>query len=164
VMVFVMDPVAHTLTNWVTGGKGSKVASQWKLPKAGEQAKAPVQQRPVEATNRPQPIVTTEDLGMQTLLGLQVTDVKTTTVVPAGRSGNDSPITKTHEVWTSPDLKLVVKQQWEDPRIGERVVELENFSRAEPDPGLFRVRGGYTVKDALQSLKELEEKLSEAQN
>ena len=67
-------------------------------------------------------------------------------------------------MWTSPDLKLVVKQQWEDPRIGERVVELENFSRAEPDPGLFRVPGGYTVKDALQSLKELEEKLSEAQN
>jgi hypothetical protein len=34
----------------------------------------------------------------------------------------------------------------------------------EQDPGLFSVPGGYTVKDALQSLKELEEKLSEAQN
>ena len=32
--------------------------------------------------------------------------VKTTTIVPAGRSGNDAPITKMHELWTSAELKL----------------------------------------------------------
>jgi hypothetical protein len=90
--------------------------------------------------------------------------VRTTTVVPAGRAGNDAPITKTHEVWTSQDLKLVMKQQTEDPRTGVTTVELEEFSRAEPDPALFRVPPGYAVKSVLQSLKELEEKLSPAQN
>jgi hypothetical protein len=84
--------------------------------------------------------------------------------VPVGRSGNDAPITKTHEVWTSQDLKLVMKQRSEDPRIGVTTVELEEFSRAEPDPALFRAPKGYTVKNALESLKELEEKLSAAQN
>jgi hypothetical protein len=44
------------------------------------------------------------------------------------------------------------------------VVELDEFSRVEPDPKLFRVPPGYTVKTVLQSLKELEEKLSAAQN
>jgi hypothetical protein len=52
----------------------------------------------------------------------------------------------------------------EDPRTGAMIVELQDFSRAEPDAKLFRVPPGYTVKTALQSLKELEEKLEAAQN
>jgi hypothetical protein len=113
---------------------------------------------------RPQPVITTEDLGVQTMQGLPVSDVKTTTVVPAGRSGNDAPITKTREVWTSQDLKLVMKEQWEDPRSGERTIELDDFSRAEPDAALFRAPKGYAVKSALESLKELEARLEAAQN
>ncbi len=50
---------------------------------------------------------------------------------------------------TSPDLKLVMKQQVEDPRTGETTVELKEFSRAELDPALFRVPPGYTVKTVL---------------
>jgi hypothetical protein len=116
------------------------------------------------ASTRLQPVVTTEDLGTVMLQGLPVTDVRTATVVPIGRAGNDAPITKTHEVWTSQDLKLVMKQQTEDPRTGMTTVELEEFSRAEPDAKLFRVPPGYAVKTVLQSLKELEEKLSVAAN
>jgi hypothetical protein len=67
-------------------------------------------------------------------------------------------------VWTSQDLKLVMKQQMEDPRTGTTIVELQDFSRVEPDAKLFRAPAGYTVKTALQSLKELEEKLEAAQN
>jgi hypothetical protein len=163
VMVFVSDPVAHTVTTWVSGPKiENKVASVVKIPSDRIQGTT-VQPRVVNGS-RPQPVVTTEDLGTVMLQGLPVTDVKTTTIVPAGRSGNDAPITKTHEVWTSQDLKLVMKQRTEDPRTGVTTVELEDFSRAEPDPALFRAPKGYTVKTALESLKELEEKLSAAQN
>jgi hypothetical protein len=161
-MVFVLDPVAHTLTTWTTGPKANKTASVVKLP---AQRKSRAAQARVEGdSTRPQPIVTTENLGMQTVQGLQVSDVRTTTIVPAGRSGNDAPITKTQEVWTSPELKLVMKEQWNDPRSGERTIELDNFSQAEPDPALFHPPQGYQVKDALESLKELEEKMSAAQN
>jgi hypothetical protein len=59
---------------------------------------------------------------------------------------------------------LVVKQEWNDPRSGKRTVELEKLSRTEPDPALFRVPPGYVVKDALQTLQELEEKLGATSN
>jgi hypothetical protein len=166
VMVFVLDPVAHTFTTWAQGAKGgNKTAVMVKVPKGPkpQQAKA-APARAVTESTLPQPIITTEDLGTDTIEGLPVTVSKTTTVVPVGRAGNDAPITKTHEVWTSQDLKLVMKEQWEDPRSGEMTMELDNFSRAEPDPALFHAPAGYTVKDALQSLKELEEKLSALQN
>jgi hypothetical protein len=162
VMVFVLDPVAHTFTTWTTGPKANKVASVVKVP--AERKQATVQARVATDSTGPQPVVTTEDLGVQTLQGLPVSDVKTTTIVPPGRVGNDAPITKTREVWTSSDLKLVMKEQWNDPRSGERTLELENLSRAEPDPALFRAPQGYEVKNALESLKEFEEKMSAAQN
>jgi hypothetical protein len=101
---------------------------------------------------------------MQTVQGLPVSDVRTTTIVPAGRSGNDAPITKTQEVWTSPELKLVIKEQWNDPRSGERTIELDNFSQVEPDPALFHPPQGHQVKNALESLKVMAEKMSAAQN
>jgi hypothetical protein len=164
VMVFVSDPVAHTITTWMSGPKvENKLASVVKIP-AERKQETPVQPLVTGASMRPQPVVTTENLGTVMLQGLPVTDVRTTTVVPVGRAGNDAPITKTHEVWTSEDLKLVMKQQTEDPRTGVTTVELEEFSRAEPDPKLFRVPPGYVVKTVLQSLKELEEKLSAVQN
>jgi hypothetical protein len=163
VLVFVVDPVAHRLTTWVSGGPDHpKIASTLKIP-AGQQAVSPRPENPRDTT-RPQPIITTEDLGTQSIQGLVVTGKRTTTIVPAGRSGNSAPITKTHEVWTSPDLQLVVKQQWNDPRIGQRTVELEKISRENPDPVLFRPPAGYEVKDAAQTLKELEEKLSGSQD
>ena len=163
VMVFVSDPVAHTITTWITGPAANKTASVAKIPE-GRKPETPTPSPVANDTTRLQPVITTEDLGTQTILGLPVTDVRPTIVVPAGRSGNDAPITKTREVWTSTDMKLVMKEQWEDPRSGERTVDLENFSRAEPDPALFRAPPGYVVKSALESLKELEEKLSAAQN
>lgn len=165
VMVFVLDPVAHTMMIWTTGAKTTKVATLIRLPdRKKDAAKSAEAQAQPAADGRPQPVVTTEDLGTDTIEGLPVTVTKTTTVVPAGRSGNDAPITKTHEVWTSADLKLVMKEQWDDPRTGVRTVELNQFSRAEPDAGLFRAPAGYSVKDIKQTLKELQEKLDQMQN
>ena len=130
-----------------------------KLPAARKDTPpAPAERNPAEDP-RPQPIISTEDLGTKTIQGLETTGKRTTTIVPAGRSGNSAPITKTYEVWTSADIGLVVKQVWNDPRFGERTVELKDLSRVAPDPALFRPPAGYTVKDAVESLKELEQKL-----
>lgn len=164
VLVFVSDPVAHTITTWKAGPKVENMtASVIKIPTERKQETA-VQPRVANASTGPQPVVKTEDLGTVMLQGLPVTDVRTTTIVPVGRAGNDAPITKMREVWTSPDLKLVMKQQMNDPRTGELTVEFEDFSRADPDATLFHAPKGYTVKNALESLKELEEKLEAAQN
>jgi len=150
VMVFVMDPIAHTTAIWTTGSKAmNKTVMVIKVPATKRQEPA----KPLPTSTGPQPVVTVEDLGTQSIQGLPVTVEKKTTIVPVGRSGNDAPITK--------DLKLVMKRQWEDPRSGETTVSLEDFSRAEPDAALFRVPAGYAVKTLQQSLKELEEKLGE---
>jgi hypothetical protein len=160
VMVFVVDPVAHTLTTWLSNVPNQpKVASLIKLPAPGKDASPALAEKNPAEDHRPQPIVTTEDLGAKTIQGLETTGKRTTTIVPVGRSGNSAPITKTHEVWTSADMGLVVKQVWNDPRYGERTVELKDLSRVAPDPALFRPPAGYTVKDAVESLRELEQKL-----
>jgi hypothetical protein len=168
VMVFVMDPVAHTITTWLSGAPNhapnNKVATVFKIPAAENQAAAPPARPAPSESSRPQPVITTEDLGTQQIQGLEVSGKRTTTIVPVGRSGNSAPITKTHEIWTSADLQLVVKQEWNDPRSGKRTVELARISRTAPDPALFRVPPGYVVKDALQTLQELEEKLGAMSN
>jgi hypothetical protein len=162
VMVFVMDPVAHTLTTWMSGVPNqARVASLIKVPAPGTRD-APPEKNPAE-DHRPQPIITTENLGTKTIQGVETTGKRTTTVVPVGRSGNSAPITKTYEVWTSAEMGLVVRQVWNDPRYGQRTVELKDLSRVDPDAALFRPPPGYAVKDAVESLKELEEKLEASQ-
>jgi hypothetical protein len=157
-LVFVIDPVAHTLTSWAEGSTGPKVATVTKMKEPTGEVKT-VQ---AKADGRPQPAVTKQDLGSQTIDNLVATGELTTTVVPAGRSGNDQPITKTHEVWTSDEMKLVLLQKWSDPRAGVRTTQFADFKRAEPDGALFRVPAGYRVKTAEQTLRELADKLNAA--
>jgi hypothetical protein len=165
VQVFVLDPVAHTLTTWST--EGEKVAMVFKLPTDTPAPRdTPVALSEASGANsrRPQPIITTENLEPEVLDGVPVKVVKTTTIVPAGRSGNDADITKTHEVWTSEDLKLTMKEEWNDPRTGDRTVELAKFMREEPNPALFRAPSDFKVKDLKQTLQELQAKLAELQS
>lgn len=159
--VYVLDPVAHTLTTWKTGPGTENVATVTRLPETlMEPRPQPVRVSPAEA-RRPQPIITSEELPGEIIDNLPMTVTKVTTIVPAGRSGNDAPITKTHQIWTSPDLKLTFRERWTDPRAAPRTVELAKFSRAEPDPKLFRVPSDYQVKDVKQMAKELADKLSQ---
>jgi len=158
-LIFVIDPVAHTFTSWGEGTNGPKVATVAKMRDMGA---TPTAARPKQNDSRPQPEITHQDLGSQIIDNLPVTGELTTTVVPIGRSGNDQPITKTHEVWTSDEMKLVLLQKWTDPRTGVRTTQLEKFSRTEPDATLFHPPAGYQVKTAEQTLRELAEKLQKA--
>jgi hypothetical protein len=165
VVVFVMDPVAHTLTTWVANAPNqTKEAAVFKIPVQGLLPPATAaSMNPSSQSTGPQPVITAEDLGTQSINGLEVTGKRTTTIVPAGRAGNSAPIIKVHEVWTSPDMQLVIKQHWTDPRSGEKTVELDNIARSNPDPSLFHAPADYRVKSASETLKQLEEKLDAAQ-
>jgi hypothetical protein len=158
--VYVVDPVAHTMTKWRLGGNSPKIAYVSKVQE--EKPRAVVAARVPEASGRPQPIITTEELPVMMLDNLPMKVVKTTTIVPAGRSGNDAPITKVHELWTSEELKLTFMEQWEDPRTGVRTVGLANFKRAEPDAALFRPPADYQLKDAKEAAKERAQKLADS--
>ena len=89
-----------------------------------------------------------EQLGTQSIQGLQATGTRTTITIPAGQMGNSLPIQIVDEVWRSPDLQVIVQSTHSDPRMGTTVYTLNNVSRTDPSPTLFQVPADYTIKDA----------------
>src|SRR5882672_349108 len=90
--------------------------------------------------------VKTESLGTQVMEGVVVEGKRVTRTIPAGQIGNTQPIEITSEVWTSPDLQVVVMSKHSDPRFGETTYQLTGIQRAEPDHSLFEIPAGYAVK------------------
>ena len=86
-----------------------------------------------------------ENLGDQTIEGIRATGTRVTTVIPAGKMGNEKPITVMSELWYSPELKVNVMTKHDDPWAGELKTEFQNVSTAEPDSSLFTVPADYTV-------------------
>ena len=177
-IVFIMDPVAQiSYTLNLTDKTAQKLAPSGAVVGGGTVATGPVistkaffgQSAGVSATGGPLPAppppmfiqktmiaeddsqATTEDLGTQTMEGLQVTGVRTTRTIPVGEIGNEKPIVIVTEVWISPDLKTVVYSKRSDPRMGEQIFKLTNITRAEPDASLFTVPADFRVTDGPQN-------------
>ncbi len=100
------------------------------------------------AVRQANPNVKTEDLGAQTIEGVQATGRRITTMIPAGQIGNDQPLQIVTETWYSSDLQAVVMSKRSDPRSGDTVVKYTNILRTEPAATLFQVPADYTVTDA----------------
>src|ERR1043166_7020716 len=88
-----------------------------------------------------------EQLGKQTIEGVEAEGTRTTLTIPAGEIGNDRTIEIVTERWYSPELQLVVMTKHSDPRSGETTYKLTNINRSEPAKSLFEVPAGYTVKE-----------------
>lgn len=88
------------------------------------------------------------DLGTQNIEGVSAHGTRVTRTIPAGQFGNEMPMVITTETWYSPDLKVLVMSKSSDPRMGDTTYTLTNIQRSEPDPSLFQVPEGYTVKEA----------------
>ncbi len=91
-------------------------------------------------------MIKTESLGTQVIAGVSAEGTRTTRTIPAGRIGNEKPITIVSEVWHSPDLQTVVMTRRSDPRFGETVYKLTNIQRAKPSASLFQVPADFTVQ------------------
>ncbi|HKS71609.1 MAG TPA: hypothetical protein VJQ82_00340 [Terriglobales bacterium] len=87
----------------------------------------------------------TENLGDQTINGIHATGTKMTHTIPAGKMGNDKPITVTSERWFSPELKATVMTKHNDPWAGELKTEFTSVNTSEPDASLFTVPSDYKV-------------------
>jgi hypothetical protein len=160
--VYVKDPVAHTLTTWLEGCGCAKVAKVSKLP---ETETVPVTCGGCSVNAGPSAIAveTAQDLGSNVVDNVAVKGTLYTIQISPKDSHADRPLSKTHEMWVSDEMKLVMKQTWEDPRNGEKVVELRDFKGGEPPAELFRVPAGYTVQTKLENLKQMVAKLEAAQ-
>lgn len=88
-----------------------------------------------------------EELGTQTIEGVQATGKRTTHTIPAGAIGNEQPINVVDERWYSNELQTVVLSKHSDPRFGETNYRLTNINRSEPAATLFQVPPDYTVKE-----------------
>jgi len=135
----VVDPVARTNINW---GNRTKIAYVTHMPEPGT-ADA-VRQRPVV---RPTMQVTREDLGARTIAGLEAKGTRTTSIIPAGDQGNDRPLTIVTDNWISTQYHIPLLTIHDDPRSGKRTDEVTEFRPGEPDPALFRIPEGYTVRE-----------------
>lgn len=86
-----------------------------------------------------------EKLAARIIEGVRVEGVRRTMTIPVGAIGNERPIVVTSEEWTSPELKVLVLSESNDPRTGTSTYKLVNLKRADPSPSLFQVPSDYTV-------------------
>jgi hypothetical protein len=91
---------------------------------------------------------TEESLGTRQVEGVKATGRRSTTVIPAGRIGNDRDIRIVEEQWDSPELNMVMSTRFSDPRTGVVEYRLTGVSRSEPRADLFIVPSDYTVIEA----------------
>ncbi len=101
---------------------------------------------PPEHTRPANPRVTTASLGMSSVNGVAATGTQLTETIPAGAIGNTQPIQVTRVTWVSNDLKVPVQIKSSDPRFGSSDLELTNIVTTDPNPALFTVPSGYTIK------------------
>jgi hypothetical protein len=93
------------------------------------------------------PQTTTEKLGAQTIEGVLVEGMRTTTTVAPGPTGNGHPASLTLETWDSPELKVTVLTRSSNGYTSKLI----HLSRVEPDRTRFQPPALYTVVDEKES-------------
>jgi hypothetical protein len=155
----VYDPVARTNTNWQAPWPDKK-ATVLPLPplrpgQAGppcpaasvvSSVKRTTLKRVKSTSSSSSTEITTEDLGTETIFGLEASGTRTTFTTPTGAIGNDAPLVRTTEVWKAKSLEsLLVRSVINDPRSGKQTTELVELNQSEPDPTVFQPPADYKV-------------------
>lgn len=136
----VFDPVARTNINW---DNRTKIANVTHMLVPGSEIGAPRQPQAVSAPRQ----VTREDLGVRSIAGVEAGGTRTTAIIPTSEVGNDQPLTITTEIWISAQYNIPLLTITDDPRSGKRTDEVTEFQPGEPNPALFKIPEGYTVRE-----------------
>ena len=87
-----------------------------------------------------------EDLGADTIMGVEVRGHRVTTTIPVGQIGNDRPIMSTNEYWTAPSLgNMILRSTSDSPQNGKQTREVVSLAVGDPDPTVFQPPEGYRV-------------------
>ena len=114
-------------------------------PPAGQNVK-PVAAKPAPAQpSHPPGNAAHQDLGTDTIKGVEVHGQRTTVTIPAGTEGNNQPIVRTEETWMAPSLGMALRSISDDPRMGKSDREVVKLDLDNPDPSLFQPPAGYKV-------------------
>jgi hypothetical protein len=166
-MINIHDPIAGTSSMWDSVHKQATVTMEpprdqrsgcWESDNgharwfnapathASAAASSPAATQAVSSTVQPRLKPVHEDLGTTTIQGVEAHGLRMTWTTPVGEAGNDVPLVRTSEVWTSKDLRLALRQIDDDPRSGKRTRELTSLDLNEPDASLFAPPADYEVK------------------
>jgi hypothetical protein len=88
-----------------------------------------------------------ENLGSDVIEGMYVTGTRETTTINPGAVGNQQPLVSIRDFWYSSELQTNLAVTRNDPVEGMQVIRLSEISQTEPDPHLFDIPIGYTVRD-----------------
>jgi hypothetical protein len=148
-MIMINDPVAHTRfvlntvhksADQVVVENGPADANVMYMKKRQDEQvvinKAPSNEQPENK----------EDLGTQSIEGVTARGTRTSHVIPAGKIGNEKPITVTTESWFSDEVGMEVLRVHKDPWSGEVSTKVTNIRRGEPDASLFTAPADYKVE------------------
>ncbi|WP_263353581.1 hypothetical protein [Acidicapsa acidisoli] len=130
----IHDPVANTDTRWDSSLKETKVI-HWSQKMSNDDSQCHAECLE-SATNTLFDAV--EKLGVKTIEGFVAEGTRRSYTVPAGLDHNSQPILVVHEVWYSPELKLVILETNDDPRSGTTRNELIQIVRGEPDVSQYQ--------------------------
>lgn len=153
--VLVYDPVAGTNTSWNTKMKRATVAARLPNGSVGshcfttEAGDGPVilntgvmMQRMVYEKG------VTEDLGTETILGVEGHGHRITRTTPVGEIGSNKPHTCFFETWLANGIGpvgLVVREIDDDAESGKMSKELVRLNMGEPNPDSFHPPKKYTI-------------------
>jgi hypothetical protein len=144
--VIVYDPVARTQTTWHSPGKIAHVFKM--LTPEAERSCSRMMRDDVSVLAVPKSKITSENLGTESIQGVEARGRRYTTTVPAGAAGNDGPLVSTSEIWTALTVGLnglLARDVRDDPRSGKTNRELTSLSQSEPDPATFQPPEGSEI-------------------
>lgn len=135
---------SSTSTSSTKSSSTSESSVEEPVSNSPRSAKSETSDDAASLTGKPGISLKKESLGTRTIEGLNAEGVRTTAIIPAGRMGNDRPITVVYEKWFSKEIMMTVLSKRSDPRLGEQEYRLINISRAEPPLSVFSPPAGYT--------------------
>jgi hypothetical protein len=100
------------------------------------------------ALSRGDGYVTWEDLGGRNILGVETVGARETTTLNPGVMGNDQPLTSMREYWHSDLLGINLLSTISSPVFGKQVFTITEMNPGEPDPRLFDLPAGYSVRES----------------
>jgi hypothetical protein len=135
----ISDPIAHKLYICIPKERVCQL-EQFSAPDFVPPPTSGIAANQQVGTNR-------EDLGQQSIGGLEVAGTLETGVIESGAMGNDSPMLVKWEFWYSPQLGVNLISKRQDPRFGVQNFDVSDIVLGEPDAQLFQIPSGSKVID-----------------
>lgn len=88
-----------------------------------------------------------ENLGRQTIAGVEAQGRRVTITVPAEAIGNANAVETVYETWIAQDLRMLVRSVVKNPVSGELNFRLTAINRAEQPRALFEAPASYRISE-----------------